>query len=76
MHTKRHEGGQEYGVKPKTRRNKDIKIIIFFRGVKKQDFKGLLWGPVYQEVLLKMVLTGPMALSENIGPSEEAQIRL
>ena len=75
-HTKRHEGGQKYGVKPKTRRNKDIKIILFFRGVKKEDFEGLLWGPVTQEVLLKAVLTGPMALSEDIGPSEKAQIRL
>ena len=75
-HTKRHEGGQEYGVKPKTRRDKDIKIILFFRGVKKQDFERLLWGPVNQEVLLKAVLTGPMALSEDIRPSEEAQIIL
>ena len=75
-YTKRHEGGQKYGVKPKMRRNKDIKIIIFFQGVKKQDFEGLLWGPITQEVLLKEVLTGPMALSEDVGPSEEAQIRL
>ena len=75
-HTKRHEGGQEYGVKPKTRRDKDIKIILFFRGVKKQDFEGLLWGPVNQEVLLKVVLTGPKALYKDVRPSEEAQIRL
>ena len=75
-HTKRHEGGQKCEVKPKTERNKDIKIILFFRGVKKQDFKGLLWGPVTQEILLKVVLTGPMVLSEDVGPSEEAQVRL
>ena len=45
-HIERHIGGQEYGVKPKTRWDKDIKIILFFRGVKKQDFERLLWGPV------------------------------
>ena len=33
-------------------------------------------GPVTQEVLLKAVLTGPIALSEDVGPSEEAQMRL
>ena len=38
--------------------------------------RNLLWGPVNQEVLLKAVLTGPMALSEDVRPSEEAQIRL
>ena len=75
-YTKRHEGGQKYRVKPKTRRNRDIKIILFFRGVKKEDFEGLLWGPVTQEVLLKAVLTGPITLSEDVGPSEEAQMRL
>ena len=75
-YTKRHEGGQKYRVKPKTRRNRDIKIILFFRGVKKEDFEGLLWGPVTQEVLLKAILTGPMALSENVRPFVEAQIRL
>ena len=32
-----------------------------------------VWGPVYQEVLLKAVLTGPMALSEDVRPFEEAQ---
>ena len=36
----------------------------------------IMWGPVYQEVLLKAVLTGPMALFEDVRPSEEAQIRL
>ena len=33
-------------------------------------------GPVTQEVLLKAVLTGPIALFEDVGPSEEAQMRL
>ena len=56
-YTKRHERSQKYRVRPKMRRNKDIKIIIFFRGVKKQDFEGLLWGPVTHDVLLKSVLT-------------------
>ena len=75
-YTKRHERSQKYGVRQKMRRNKDIKIILFFRGVKKQDFEELLWGPITQEVLLKAVLTGPIALSEDVDPSEEAQIRL
>ena len=33
-------------MEPKARWAEDIKIILFSRGVKKQDFEGLLWGPI------------------------------
>ena len=45
-------------------RGKRIRISkssFFFRGVEKQDFEGLLWGPIDPRVTIQVEGAGPMA---------------
>ena len=42
-------------------RTRDIKILIFSRGVEKQDFEGLLWGPIDPRGTIQVEKAGPMA---------------
>ena len=53
------------------------KSSFFFRGVEKQDFEGLLWGPIYPELLFKLRdwAYGPITQSEDDSVSKDYQIR-